>query len=608
MMENLLFADLGKEKFENKKIPSGDAKKFIGGSGLAAKIIYDIIDFSASPLAPDNPLVFMCGPLTGTKSPTSGRYSVCARSPLTNIWGEANSGGSFGPYMRFSGYDGILIRGRAKRLSYIFIDDGKAELRDASHLAGKGTYETQQSITSGDRKTKVACIGPAGENLVKYAAIMNDDGRAAGRCGLGTVMGSKNLKAIAVRGERDIELAEQEKFDEAAKNAHKSVKKSGMTGMYAKLGTSGYVELAENNGDLSIKYYTQGKFPGAAKISGTAMLKILTRNSRCYGCPIGCGRKIKVSGWGPPKGASETDGPEYETIGTFGSLCLNDKLDSICHANYLCNDYGLDTISCGISVAFAFFLHEKGKITKEEAGMELRWGDADAVIKLVEMIAHRKGLGNVLAEGTRAMEQKYGAEGCGAHVKGLEIPMHDPRAFFSMACEYATSPRGACHLQGSPFMVEMGSAIKEYDMMPSNRFADKGKGILTARNQDFMAIYHSATICVFAFMRPQTVADLLTYATGNKHSINDLLVAGEKINNLKRAFNVRCGVTRADDKLPQILLQPLPDGGTKGKVPDVEAQLKEYYEYRKWDAATGKPKREKLVELGLESVARDLWG
>lgn len=606
MLENLLLTDLSKEKFENKKISSEDAKKFIGGSGLAAKVIYDGIDFSASPLSPENPLVFMCGPLTGTKSPTSGRYSVCARSPLTNIWGEANSGGSFGPYMRFSGYDGIVIRGRSERLSYLLIDDGKAELRDASHLAGKGTYETQRSITGGDRKTKVACIGLAGENLVKYAAIMNDDGRAAGRCGLGAVMGSKNLKAIAVRGERKIKLAEREKFEEAAKNAHKSVKKSGMAGMYAKLGTSGYVELAENNGDLSIKYYTQGKFPGASKISGTAMLKILTRNARCYGCPIGCGRKIRVDAG--KYGTGETEGPEYETIGTFGSLCMNDNLEAICHANYLCNNHGLDTISCGISIAFAFFLYEKGRLTKEETGMELKWGDANAVTNLVDMIASRRGIGNTLAEGTRAMEQKYGMSGYAAQVKGLEVPMHDPRAFFSMACEYATSPRGACHLQGSPFMVEMGSAIKEYDMMPSNRFADKGKGVLTARNQDFMAIYHSAIICVFAFIRPQMVAELLAHATGNRYSMNELLVTGERINNLKRAFNARCGATRADDKLPQILLQPLPEGGTKGKVPDVEAQLKEYYEYRKWDAASGKPQREKLVELGLESVAGDLWG
>ncbi|MEM3086976.1 MAG: aldehyde ferredoxin oxidoreductase family protein [Halobacteria archaeon] len=610
MLRKLLVVDLSKEKATPQAYDPADAKAFIGGSGLGAKWLYDHANFSVDPLSPENILLFQPGPLTGSGAPDTGRHTVCFKSPLTGCWGEANSGGDWGSWLRYSGWDGLAVTGRAKEWTTLAIEGDSVKFQSARDLVGKDTYQTQEALGAKDYDTRVACIGAAGENLVKYAAIVSEDGRAAARGGPGAVMGAKRLKAIVAKRVRKVPIQDPEKFKEATKHAFAHMKKSPVFKMFQALGTAGYMEMAEMMGDVSIKYFTEGSFKaGAKKVSGSAMkASILTGNEACHSCPIRCARVVEVPSGPFAIPGGETAGPEYETASVFGPLVMNENLEAIAHANWLCNKHGMDTISAGVSVAFALFLYEKGLITKEAAGRELSWGDPAAMNYLVEATAHRKGIGNVIAEGTRAMGQKYNCPQWAAHVKGMELPMHDARAFFSMAAEYATSNRGACHLYGNPFEVDMGSGVPEWDLKPSNRMVNEGKGTLTAKCQDFMAIYNALVICQFAKPSVQQMADLLNAVSGTEYTIPDLKVVGERINNIKRAYNIRAGLSVKDDTMPEIAMQPLATGGTRGKVPDLKVQLQDYYAFRNWDIATGKPKAEKLSQLGMGTVAKDLWG
>ena len=603
-MGKILKVNLSTGKISEEPLNMDFAKMFLGGSGLACRILYDMINKDTDPLGPENPLIFMTGPLTGTIAPSCGRYVVCAKSPLTGIWGESNSGGKFGPMLKFSGFDGIIIVGRSEKPVYLSIIDGSAELRSAEHLVGKTTFETQKIIAEelGEKRVSVACIGPAGENLVKYAAIMNDGGRAAGRTGMGAVMGSKNLKAVAVCGSQKVPLADEDKFIEVAKEAHTIVKEAFNSEMFRQLGTGGYVDLAQEMGDMPNKYFTLGVFENASKISGSTMAEtILVRNRACYGCPIGCGRVVKIDE-GKYK-LPETDGPEYETLCAFGSLILNDNLEGLAYANYLCNIYGIDTISCGSTIAFATYLYEQGKISKDETnGIELKWGDIDTVIQLIEMIAFRKGFGDVLAEGVRRIGEKYGALDYAAEVKGLEIPFHDPRAFFGMAICYATSPRGACHLNGDVYLVDLGQEVPELGIVSRDRFEEEKKVEVAIKSQNWRTVYNSMIMCQFCNPPAEIIAKLLTYSTGQAYKIEDLDLLGERIFNLKRILNNKLGVSRKDDYLPKIVLTPLKEGGTEGRVPNIDKMLQKYYEIRKWDYESGKPTEEKLKQLGLDKL------
>jgi len=606
-MGKILKVDLSVGKTSEEKLNMNFAKMFLGGSGLACRILYDMINKDTNPLGPENPLIFMTGPLTGTPAPSCGRYVVCAKSPLTGIWGESNSGGKFGPMLKFSGFDGIIITGRSEKPVYLSIIDGNVELKSAEYLVGKTTFETQRIIAEeiGEKRVSVACIGPAGENLVKYAAIMNDGGRAAGRTGMGAVMGSKNLKAVAVFGSEKIPLVDEEKFREVAKEAHTFVKESFNAEMFRQLGTGGYVDMAQELGDMPNKYFTLGIFEDASKISGSTMAEtILVRNSACYGCPIGCGRIVKIE-----EGKyrlPETDGPEYETLCAFGSLILNDNLEGLAYANYLCNIYGIDTISCGSTIAFATYLYEQGKITENDTGgIKLKWGDIDTVIQLIEMIAYGKGFGNVLAQGVRKLGEKYGVMDYATEVKGLEIPFHDPRAFFGMAICYATSPRGACHLNGDVYMVDLGQEVPELGIVSGDRFEEENKVEVAIKSQNWRTVYNSMIMCQFCNLPAEIIAKLLTYSTGQEYTIKDLDLLGERIFNLKRILNNKLGVSRKDDYLPKIVLTPLNEGGTEGRVPNIDKMLQRYYEVRNWDHKTGKPKKEKLERLGLQELVSD---
>jgi len=597
----LLFVDLAALESKVKPLDEKHARLFIGGSGLACRTIYQLVDRETNPLSPESPLVFMTGPLTGTLAPSCGRYSVCAKSPLTWIWGESSAGGFFGPRLKFAGFDGVVIIGRASKPTYLYIHDGNVEFRDAVHLAGKTTFETQDIVSSeiGKTRTSIACIGQAGENLVKYACVINDGGNAAGRTGMGAVMGSKQLKAIAVQGEGKVELAKEEKFAEAAREATRVVLESFTTSMYRELGTAGYAEMAEELGAMSNKYFTKGFFQGVEKIGGSAMANtILVGNNSCFACPIGHKRMIRIDSG--KYTLPETYGPEYETLGSFGSNLLVDNLEGIAYANYLCNAYGMDTVSCGVTIGFAYFLYERGIIRESDVkGLRLKWGDIDTAIELVRMIANRDGLGQTLAEGVRHVAEDYDVKEYAAHVKGLEFSFQDPRAYFGMTVCYATSPRGACHMQGDMYMVDLGQAFPEIGIESTDRHSNDGKAETAMRCQNLRALYNAMVMCQFANPTVQCVCDLLTYAMGYEVSIGEVNKVGERIFNLKRAFNNRMGITREDDRLPNLILTPLTEGGTLGNVPDFDRQLREYYEHRGWDWLTGKPTKEKIEELGL---------
>jgi len=452
----------------------------------------------------------------------------------------------------------------------------------------------------------VASIGPAGENLVLYAAIMNDHGRAAGRTGMGAVMGSKNLKAIAVRGTQRVPLADEEAFGQTAEQAVKIVLDDISTQVSREMGTTSFVDMSIMWGNMPNKYWTQPNFEEATKLSGPTMMEtILTRSVPCYGCVVACGRQVTLKD--TPYAVEAVDGPEYETVGMLGSLLLVDDLPGVAYAGHLCNRYGMDTISAGSSIALAYLLYDRGFITAADTGgLPLRWGDIETAQALLKMIAQREGFGDILAEGVKRIASRYGAEDLAVHVNGLALPAHDPRALSGMAVVYATSPRGACHMQGDMYLIDMGLTLAELGIFPSGRFKTRGKAKTTARLQDWRTLYNSAIMCVFVNPTAPVLAKLLSAATGRSSDIVWWHRTGERIFNLKRAFNNRLGIRRGNDRLPQTLLIPM-SNGSKRRTPRMEMLMAEYYAYRDWDWATGKPSRQKLISLGLPKIAGELW-
>ncbi len=607
-MGQLLIVDLTSGKIVEEKLNEEYARGFLGGSGLAIRYLYDMVDADVEPLGPENPLIFTAGPLVGSSAPACGRFTVCARSPLTGIWGEANSGGFFGSEMRFSGYDGIILRGHAKKPTYLSILDGRAQLRDAAHLWGLDTYETQERIQDelNEPKARVACIGPGGENTVRYAAVLNDHGRAAGRTGMGAVMGSKNLKAIAVRGKARVPLADPEKFHALARETTRFVRDDFLSVGFREGGTAIYLDMALMLGDAPARYWTDGKFEEATDLGGATMAEtILIGPTACYRCPVACGRKVSLEKYKHP--VDEVHGPEYETVVSLGALIHSNDLEGVAYAGHLCNRYGIDTISTGSTIALAYLLYDQGIITTgDTGGLPLEWGDIDTAIALIEQIAHRQGFGNILAEGAKGLADQVGAPDLAIHVKGLELPMHEPRAFSGIAVSYATSPRGACHLQSDMYFVDLGASIPELSIEPAGRFKTRSKAATTARLQDWRSLYNSMIMCHFANPPVHSITSLLAAATGWERTPHEWSRVGERSFNLKRALNNRLGVRRGDDRLPQLVQRPL-SGGTMGRTPRMDDLIKAYYAYRQWDWETGKPTPDKLAELGMDDVANDLW-
>lgn len=581
----LLRVDLTAARLWDEPLDEGYARAYVGGSGLAARYLSDRVDGQTDPLGPANPLIFMTGPLVGTAMPSAGRYSVCALSPLTGIWGEANSGGFFGPELRFAGYDGIIVTGAAERPVWLTIIEGHAELRDAAALWGLDAYAAQEQARAalGAPKARVACIGPAGERLVKLAAVMNDHGRAAARTGLGAVMGAKKLKAIAVRGTARVPVADPERLKSLAREIIAGVQEDLAAMSIQMAGTAGYVDLALMYGDLPIRYYQQDEWAEAANLSGVLMVEqYQNRNTACYRCPIACGRETRA----PRYGLERVDGPEYESLGALGTLLQVADLEAVIYANHLCNMYGLDTISLGATIALACELAERGLLTTgDTGGVEVRYGDAAAVHCLIELTAQREGFGALLAEGSAALAAHYGVPDLAVTVNRLEVPMHDPRAFSGLAVTYALSPRGACHMEGDMYGVDQGQGPpEELGVCPGDRF-DTGaeKGRTAARQMAWRNLYNALTLCEFQNPGVERVLGALNAATGWDLAAADLLARGKDILTLKRQINLRRGLTRADDRLPALLLQPLAGGGTEGFVPAMEPLLAGAYAELGWD-------------------------
>lgn len=610
-VNRILRLDLSSGKLQEEHVKETVLKKFFGGSGLATKFLFEETTTKTDPFSSQNPLILMTGLITGTPVPTSSRYSVVSISPKTGIFAESSSSGFWGPELKQTGYDGIIIEGKAPAPVYIWIDDGKVSIKDASHLWGKDTLETDRMVRSETREqAKVACIGPAGEKLIHSACIVNDgrDARVAGRTGMGAVMGSKNLKAIAVRGTKKVAINDRQALLSSVRELipNMKAKMQRMTDYGTANGVIGYERL----GNLPIKNWRQGAWPeGAPKISGERMAEtILTKNYRCKGCPIGCGREVKIIK-GKYAGV-EGAGPEYETLAFLGSMCLIDDLEAIAKANELCNRYGIDTMSTGACISFAMEAYEKGLLTKETLdGLELEWGNPEAMLTMVEKIARGEGFGKFLGMGVKEAAEKLGpkAQEFAIHVKGLEIAGHDPRAFHSTAVAYATGNRGGDHVGGETHWAEARLAIPELGWdVPFDRFATEGKAEMVAKMQNLMSLFDALGVCKFALlggMSPLHLVDWLNHIIGWDFDLEEFMKTGERLFNLKRLYNVRLGISRKDDTLPmRLLTHRRGEGGTARELPNLGVMLSDYYEYRGW-SEEGIPTQEKIAELGLTNYA-----
>jgi aldehyde:ferredoxin oxidoreductase len=553
----------------------------------------------------------MSGLLTGTPSPSASRYSIVTKSPLTGIWAQSSSGGRWGVDLKHSGFDGIIFEGVSENPVYLIIDNEEAELRDATELWGKNVSETTRLLKGAlDETFNVAAIGLAGENLVSYAAVMNDLHRAAGRCGVGAVMGSKRLKAIAVRGTKKIEIAQEKAFQDVAAKQFELLNESILGAGLEAYGTTLVLDMVNVCGGLPTRNWQTGVCSFAEEINGESLSeKVLVSPVGCFSCPIKCGRNSEIRK-GPYEG-QKGEGPEYETVGTFGAMCDISDLEAITMAHYLCNDYGLDTISCGNTIAFTMECFERGILTKEDSdGLEIAFGDADTMIALVHKIAKREGIGDLLAEGTRQMAQRLGrgSERFAMNVKGLELPAYDSRGAKITGLAFATANRGGDHITAyvqaptylaAPFLVIEESEIQD----PLKENPEEAK--VVKELEDALTVFDAAGCC--KFMGLALDADewsaIVATLTGWDFGVEEFRKTGERIYNLERVFNIREGITRTDDTLPRRLLEePLPEGPAEGQVNNLEILLDPYYEFRGWDKATGKPTPEKLKELGLEEV------
>ncbi len=600
----LLYVDLSTGDLHDEPLAPDLARSYVGGSGLAARLAYDMVDDTTDPLGPENPLIVMTGPLVGTAMPSAGRCSFCGLSPLTGIWGESNTGGFIGPELRFAGYDGIVISGRSPSPTVLAVVEGEARLLDGSRLWGLDTYETQERARNmvNEPRARVACIGPAGETEVELAAVMNDHGRAAGRTGMGAVMGGKNLKAIVLRGTGEVPVADPDALRVVVREILDNLDEDMVAMALRMAGTAGYVDLGLMYGDMPIRYFQQGEWEPASNLSGVLMAEAYQKRIRaCYRCPIACGRETHA----PEYGVDEVDGPEYETVAALGSLGMVDDLEAVIYAGHLCNVYGLDTISTGCTLALACEMFDRGILTASDTGgLTIRYGDAGMVHRLIRMMAHREGFGDLLAEGSASLAGRFGVPELAATVKGLEVPMHDPRAFTGMAVTYALSPRGACHMQGDMYGVDTGQGpAVELGVVPGDRFDDsEAKGRIAARQHTWRTLYNAWTLCQFQNPGVERLLRAVNAVTGWGLVLNDLSVLGNRIIALKRMLNDKRQVTVADDRLPELLLEPLEEGGAAGESPDVQALLAGAYDELGWDPATGKPTGATLRALDLSSV------
>jgi aldehyde:ferredoxin oxidoreductase len=609
----ILDIDLSTGTVSTSTVDQDVQRKFIGGSGVAARLFLDRVPPGADPLSDKNVLFLMGGPLSGTNFPTSSRLVAAFKSPQTGIWGQASAGGSFAAEMKRAGYDGIAITGKSKKPVYVLIEDDKVSIEDAADLWGKDCYETAEILKERHgKKADVIEIGPAGENLVKFANIMNTEWGSISRCGGGAVMGSKNLKAVVVHGTGKVTAAMPEQLESVRKAALTKVKESVISQALTAAGTAMGVEVNAMTGVLPVKNFTigDGNWLSPLLSGGALTAQYLTKPHHCLTCPIGCKRTVRVAEG--PYAMEEGPGPQYETVGAFGSMLVIEDLAAVIKLGEVANRYGMDTISCGVTIAFATECFEKGLISSSDlGGGQLRWGNPEDVLAMMDKIAKREGFGAVLAEGSRSAAKKIGknSEDFTIEIKGLEFAMYDIRGSHGHGLGFTMSNRGACHVAS-----EIGKIESSWTTWPEigitggyDPKADEGKGELNVLCENVAMLSNSTTMCQFALMS-MSITDLveaLKAATGFDYTLDELLECGARIWMLQRGLNNLMGITAADDRLPKRMFTPHTEGGAAGSVPNMELMLKDYYKARGLDAS-GRPLKEKLDSLGLSALAAKL--
>lgn len=600
----ILRVNLTTRKATKEDVDPKIARDYLGGRGWAIHYMYKEMDPMAEPLSPENMLIFATGPLTATPAPTGNRYMVVTKSPLTGALAHSNSGGEFPTWMKRTGFDMFIFEGKASEPVYVLVNEDQVEVRSAAHVWGKDTHETTDILKAETSdEARVACIGPAGENLALMAAIMNDKHRAAARSGVGAVMGSKNLKAVVAMGNKNPPLHDPEGMRSisvgTSKNVGADVKKGSNMRIY---GTSYVPQVTNTLGILPTRNFLQGTFEHVHNVDGDALKdQYLVRHTPCYRCPLSCGRLTEVPD-GPYKGKGE--GPEYETISSLGTGCGVSNLAALVKANYLCNEYGMDTITTGMTIAAAMEMYEKGYIPEDVIGMPLKFGDHDAMIAMIKLMAYNEGFGRELAMGSYRLAEKYGHPEIAVTTRKQEFPGYDPRGSQGMGLLYATSNKGASHMEGDVAYEEVfGVPVKE------NPLSTEGKPALVKHFEDSFALIDSSGLCVFVAIRyvfnkdrmiwPETLASMMNLTTGAGYTPDEVMKAADRVYTLERMFLIKAGSGPEWDTLPyRMLHEPLPDGPAKGKVVELDKMLPEFYKERGWDEK-GYPTKEKLMELGL---------
>lgn len=604
----ILLVDLSEKSIEAWQPEESLLVRYLGGSGIGARLLFDLTGPATDPLGPENVLIWMTGPFTATNIPMSGRHQIVSKSPLTGIYGEGDAGGRFGTALKKSGWDGIIVKGVSESPVNLLIIDDEIKLEPADALWGRDAFHVDEHMKERfGRSCETSCIGPSGEKMLPISCIVHDgeNARMVGRCGLGAVMGSKRLKCVAVRGNKETELASPDMLLAKQKEVVPAMVEK-MKGMKL-LGTAGGAASAEKMGDMPVKNWSRGDWPAAEKISGQLLADtILRKNYYCGACPVGCGRdvEIKEGRWAGVSGA----GPEYETLGMLGGACMVEDLEAIVYAADLCNRYGIDTIETGSAIAMLMECYENGIVSLEDCdGIKPEWGGAAAMVELVKRACEGEGVGKLLSLGAAGMAKALeGSDFYAIHVKGLALPAHDPRCFNTMAIGYATSNRGACHLAGASYFYEKTAVMPEYGYdKPRPRYTEGGEARLNVYAQNLMCVLDSLKVCKFSIyggVSYSLLAEWYEMVTGSQIGVEGITEAGERIFNVKRMYNVRHGIGRKDDNLPErIATTARNDEATGTYIPDLQPMLEEYYRIRGWDA-NGVPTPETLERLGLAEM------
>jgi aldehyde:ferredoxin oxidoreductase len=606
-MGKILWVDLTRGKIKEEALDEKICRDYVGGYGIGARILFSRQKAKVDPLGPENTLGFMTGPLTGTQALGGSRYAVVAKSPLTGTWGDANSGGNFGPSLKFAGFDGVFFTGQSSRPVYLLINEGKAEIRDAAHLWGKDSHDTEDIIRNElGQDAEISCIGPSGEKLSLISAVINNRGRAAGRSGLGAVMGSKKLKAIAVKGKQAVPVFDAAQTAELRKKYVTQL--SGPAGLFRDFGTPGVLESTLKNGGTPVKNWGGAfgyDFKNLEKVDGNAVNAQVEKKYGCWRCPLACGGHMK-KGIGDYNFGAGVHKPEYETLGMFGPNCLNDNLESIIMANDICNRAGLDVISAGAAMAFAIECYENGIITKADTGgIEMTWGNHKSIVAMLEKLAKREGFGDILADGVKKASERIGKNSAqyAMHMHGQEYPAHNPKHSYTWSVSYRMDATPGRHTRDG------GTNPPGVPMPKFDSDSWSGRGEATKNGISFNHIQDVTGLCQFVnltYPDANVTTEFLNAVTGQNYTMDELLKIGERVTNIRHAFNLREGLNPLQYQNSDRMVgkPPMLVGPSKGKTIDEASIDKEYCLAMDWDVKTTRPSDKKLKELGMEDVAK----